>query len=236
MKQLTVQQRFKAFITYIKALLVRHYRSLLLLLLGVIVPLKIFGELAEEVWEKEGGFPWDEPILLAIHSTAAPQLDTVAITLTQFGVFWGVVPASVIIALVLGRRQRWRSLTYFLTTVVGGGTINIAAKLLLQRVRPTLWESPAPELDYGFPSGHAMASMTFVVALVILLGGNRWNWLVATLGGLFVLAIGWTRLYLGVHYPSDILAGWTASIAWAVGVSLVIKPRPMKAPPDALPE
>ncbi|WP_017299538.1 phosphatase PAP2 family protein [Nodosilinea nodulosa] len=227
----TLQRKLISFIVYLKKLLVLHYRSLLLLLLGVFVPLKVFGELAEEIWEKEGGFPWDEPILLAIHSTASPQLDTVAITLTQFGVFWGVVPASIIVTLILWRQRYWRSLAYFLTTTIGAAIINIAAKLMLQRVRPTLWVSPAPELDYGFPSGHAMSSMTFVVALVILLWGNRWNWLVATLGGIFVLAIGWTRLYLGVHYPSDILAGWTASIAWAVGVSLLIKPNLIKAPP-----
>lgn len=96
--------------------------------------------------------------------------------------------------------------------------------MLLHRVRPHLWESPAPEFDYGFPSGHAMSSMTLVAVLVILTWGSRWRWWVLAAGTIFVLVIGWTRLYLGVHYPSDILAGWMASIAWAVGVSWVIKP------------
>ncbi|MBE9019165.1 phosphatase PAP2 family protein, partial [Chroococcidiopsidales cyanobacterium LEGE 13417] len=63
-----------------------------------------------------------------------------------------------------------------------------------------------------------------VAVLVILSWGSRWRWWVLAIGTIFVLVIGWTRLYLGVHYPSDILAGWTASIAWAVGVSWVIKP------------
>jgi undecaprenyl-diphosphatase len=67
--------------------------------------------------------------------------------------------------------------------------------------------------------------MTLVTALVILTWGTRWCWLVLVVGGLFVLAIGWTRLYLGVHYPSDIVAGWMASVAWAVGVSLLIRPH-----------
>ena len=66
--------------------------------------------------------------------------------------------------------------------------------------------------------------MTLVAALVILTWGSRWQWLVVIIGSVFVLAIAWTRLYLGVHYPSDILASWTASVAWAVGVSLLIKP------------
>ncbi len=66
-----------------------HWRSLLLLLLGIFFPLQIFGDLAEDVWENEGGFPWDVPILLAIHSTANPQLTALAINLTKLGVFWG---------------------------------------------------------------------------------------------------------------------------------------------------
>jgi membrane-associated phospholipid phosphatase len=65
--------------------------------------------------------------------------------------------------------------------------------------------------------------MTLVVALVILTWGTRWRWLVLIVGSLYVLTIGWTRLYLGVHYPSDILAGWMLSIAWTVGLACLLK-------------
>lgn len=187
--------------------------------------MQVFGELAEDVWENQGGFPWDVPILLSIHTTAQPQLDTLASILTKFGVFWGVFPIAILMALILLIQRKWRSLAYLIPTLLGSIVINRTAKVLLHRVRPHLWESPAPELDYGFPSGHAMSSMTLVAALVILAWGTRWFWLVVMIGSLFVLVIAWTRLYLGVHYPSDILAGWMASIAWAVGVSLLIKPH-----------
>ncbi|MDZ8051431.1 MAG: phosphatase PAP2 family protein [Aulosira sp. ZfuVER01] len=219
-----VWRYFQSFLTFLKHLIVRRRASLVLLLIGVFLPLQVFGELAEEVWENEGGFAWDVPILLVIHSTAQPQLDVFASTLTKFGVFWGVFPVATAIALVLFIRRRWRELAYFITTLLGSILINRTAKILLHRVRPHLWESPSPEFDYGFPSGHAMSSMTLVAALVILTWGSRWGMLVLITGGLFVLAIGWTRLYLGVHYPSDILAGWMASVAWATGVSLLIKP------------
>jgi membrane-associated phospholipid phosphatase len=199
--------------------------SLLLLLVGVLLPFYIFGKLAEEVWENDGGFSWDVPMLLAVHQTAQPRMDAVAVYLTRLGVFWGVFPIAMVIALFLLRKRRWHQLAYFLTVLSGSILINRTVKLLLHRVRPHLWQSPAPELDYGFPSGHAMSSMTLVAALVILTWRTRWRWLVLVVGGLFVLAIGWTRLYLGVHYPSDVLAAWTVSIAWAVGVSLLIKPH-----------
>ncbi len=221
----TLWKRFQSFLHFLRHLLITHWRSLLLLLIGVYLPLQVFGELAEEVWENEGGFPWDVPILLAIHMTASPQMNAFAATLTKFGVFWGVFPVATAIALVLLNRRRWRSLAYLITTLMGSIVINRTAKVLLHRVRPHLWESPSPEFDYGFPSGHAMSSMTLVAALVILTWDSRWRLPVLIVGGLFVLAIGWTRLYLGVHFPSDILAGWMVSVAWAVGVSLLIRPH-----------
>jgi undecaprenyl-diphosphatase len=215
----------KSFLDFLKTLLLARWRSLLLLLLGVGLPLLVFEQLAIVIWQNERSFPWDEPILLAIHQTVSPQLNAFAVSLTKLGVYQGVLPAATIIAIALFYWRRWRSLTYWLVTLLGSAAINRTAKILLHRVRPSLWDSITPELDYGFPSGHAMSSMSFVTALVILTWGTRWYWPVLLTGSLFVLAIGWTRLYLGVHFPSDVLAGWMVSLAWAIGVSLVIRPH-----------
>jgi undecaprenyl-diphosphatase len=67
--------------------------------------------------------------------------------------------------------------------------------------------------------------MTLVAMLLILTWATSWRWLVLSVGSLYVLVIGWTRLYLGVHFPSDIVAGWMVAIAWAIGVSIIIKPN-----------
>lgn len=221
-------QLFRSFLKFLKRWLIVRRSFLLILLIGVFLPLQIFGNLAEDVWEHQGGFSWDVPILLAIHSTAQPQLDVLAATLTKLGVFWGVLPIATVTALILLIRRQWYALAYLVTTLTGSIVINRTMKALLHRVRPHLWQSPAPEFDYGFPSGHAMSSMTLVTALVILTWNTRWRWYVVILGSVFVLMIGWTRLYLGVHYPSDILAAWTVSIAWAIGVSLRIRPHSTK--------
>ena len=219
-------KQLQSFPNFLKQLFIARWRSLLLLLVGVYLPLQIFGLLAVEVWENEGGFPWDVPILEAIHTRSQAQLDILAEVLTRFGSFWTVFPVAALSALVLLPQRRWRSLVYLLTTVLGSVIVNRTAKLLMHRVRPQLWDSPAPEFDYSFPSGHAMSSMSLVAALVILTWGSRAKrWPVLIIGSLFVLAIGWTRLYLGVHFPSDILAGWMAAVAWAIGVSLLIKPH-----------
>ncbi|HBL14281.1 MAG TPA: hypothetical protein DD379_23415 [Cyanobacteria bacterium UBA11162] len=221
---------FQGFLGFLKQILITRWRSLLTLLIGVYLPLQIFEELAVVIAKNEGSFPWDEPIMLAIHQTAQPQLDVFAATFTQLGIYWGVAPIATMIGLILLRQQQWRSLAYLVTTLLGSTLINRTAKVLLHRVRPHLWESfypPAP--DYAFPSGHAMSSMTLVAALVILTWGSRWCWTVLIFGSLFVLGIGWTRLYLGVHYPSDILAGWLVAVAWVIGVSLLIQPHLPKA-------
>ena len=73
----------------------------------------------------------------------------------------------------------------------------------MHRVRPQLWQSSAPEFDFAFPSGHAMTSMTLIVILLILSWASPWRWLLFMFGSLYVIAVGWCRLYLGVHFPSD---------------------------------
>ncbi|MBD6619900.1 phosphatase PAP2 family protein [Komarekiella sp. 'clone 1'] len=216
-------------IGFVQKLLIIYWRSLLLLFVGIYLPLQIFGLLALEVQQKEGSFPWDLPILVTVHSLAQPQLDVFAVILTKLGSFWTVLPILSIIAFILLLQRRWRSLTYLVITTAGSAIINRTAKEFWHRVRPDLWHSVAPEFDYSFPSGHSMTSMTLIVILVVLTWGSVWCWLVLILGSLFILAIGWTRLYLGVHFPSDIIAGWMVAIAWAIGVSLIIRPLSQSA-------
>lgn len=197
-----------------------------LLLSGVCFPLLGFNLLAIAVSQQPNGLPWDAPIMLTIHSMANPQLDVFAALFTQLGIYWGVTPILIILAGVLLFLQRWRSLVYLLSTTSGAVMINHATKVFFHRPRPHLWELfyPLPS-DYSFPSGHALSSMTLVVILVTLTWGSRWCKWVMLGGSLFVLGIGWTRLYLGVHYPSDILGGWLLAIAWGIAISLPVKPQ-----------
>jgi undecaprenyl-diphosphatase len=219
----------KSFVNFFQQLFVAHWRSLLSLLIGVYLPLQIFGLLALDLRQNEGGFSWDLPILVAIHTTSQAYLDTFAVTLTKFGSFPVVLFLVCVIGPIFLLMRRWRSLTYLLITILGSSFITRTLKELMHRVRPQLWDSLSPELDYAFPSGHATASMALVAALVVLTWGSAWCWFILIFGSLFVLAIAWTRLYLGVHFPSDILAGWMVSVAWAVGVGLILKPHLMNS-------
>ncbi|GAB4460525.1 MAG: hypothetical protein OHK0037_07940 [Elainellaceae cyanobacterium] len=205
-------------------------------ILGVGLPLAGFGLLGFGVW-KLGNFPWDEPILQAVHAAATDTLDRLAQGITRLGSPWilpllaGLMAIRVAIpsGIALAALKRWRSLLYILLALPGCTLLNLALKELWRRDRPFLWDSGAPRPhDFSFPSGHAMTSVALVVVLLILLGSSRWRPGAAAIGVLFVLAIAWTRLYLGVHYPSDILGGWLMAIAWTVGLSLLIQPQRQK--------
>ncbi|GAP94165.1 phosphatase PAP2 family protein [Leptolyngbya sp. NIES-2104] len=214
----------RSFPQFFQQLLAARWQSLLLLFLGVVLPLIVVEQFTIVVLN-QGAFAWDRSILFAIHSTHNPILDRIALMITPLGVFYGVFPVSAVISIGLLYQRRWRKLTYLLVTLLGSAMINRIAKVWLHRDRPDFWDSLTPHTDFSFPSGHAMSSMTLVAVLVILAWGSRWCGWISAIGGLFVLVIAWTRLYLGVHFPSDILAGWMISLAWSIGVRLVIRPQ-----------
>jgi len=197
-----------------------HWEALAALFVGLLAPLSLFGLLAEDVWAREG-FGWDTFLLNAVHAHATARLDTFMLLITRIGAplpMLAVVALSLLALLLRGRRT---DLLFVAVAVGGAAALNLLAKLLFQRARPALWPSLTPETDYSFPSGHAMGSLAVVAALSVLLWHTRWRWAVLAAGLLFVLAVGLSRIYLGVHFPSDILAGWSASLAWVTGVQLL---------------
>ncbi|MBD2330069.1 phosphatase PAP2 family protein [Alkalinema sp. FACHB-956] len=192
---------------------------------GVYVPLQCFILLAIGTQFYPDKFAWEKEFLWQVHRMANPRLDAWVQFLTDLGVYTGVVPASLLVGGWLLARRHWRSLGYWGLTLVGNIAINRTAKFLFHRERPQLWPNAHFHYDFSFPSGHAMSSMTFILALIILLLGSRWAVWVMLSGAAFVLMIAWTRIYLGVHYPSDIFAGWMLSTAWAIGTSLLVLPH-----------
>ncbi|CAD5967783.1 Phosphoesterase PA-phosphatase related protein [Planktothrix tepida] len=193
------------------------------LALGISLPLLLFGILALKVGESSSGLPWDLSILFAIHSIEQPQLESLAIILTFTCTSLGIVFLATPVVLILGYQKQWRSLLYLILTLSGSGILSQSAKVFFHRIRPHLWQSSYPfPSTFSFPSGHALLSMAFVIVLILITWRTKWRGFVIGLGGLFVLGIAWTRLYLGVHFPSDILAGWFLAITWSILSSLLL--------------
>lgn len=193
---------------------------LLALFVCVLLPLFLFGELAEEVREQEAP-EFDESILRFMQRNASPALDRLMLLASTLGSGLWVAPVDVLVCAVLLGRRRWIDGLFWALATGGAALINSLAKHSYARIRPELWPSLAPETSFSFPSGHAMQSMALAAALVVLLWPTALRWWVLLLGAAFTLLVGASRVYLGVHFPSDVLGGWAASLAWAAGLSFL---------------
>jgi len=208
----------------------KHGWQLLLWFFCLLLPLWGFASLVGELHQKQV-FPFDAPVLNMLHAMATRPLDRFFVVMSRLGFLWGVVPLDLIVLLSLALRRRVRDGLFFGIAVAGSAILNIVAKNHFARMRPDLWLSLTPETTYSFPSGHAMGSATLALALLILCWPTRWRWPMAVASCVFVLLVGLSRVYLGVHYPSDILAGWCAAIAWVFGIYVLVD---RKAPPPPL--
>lgn len=207
-------------------LLTRVLPSLgLLLSLGLVAAagaLYFFAELAEEVYEGDTR-RFDESALRFVNRLASPPLTSFMRGVTRLGsneVLAGLGACAVLAFLL----ARWRRAAVALTvTMAGAALLNVLLKLTFRRARPSpFFDTPLPE-SYSFPSGHALLSFCFygVLAAVVAirLKGRGARALVWAAAALLVALVGLSRLYLGVHYPSDVLAGYAAAFVWVVAVA-----------------
>lgn len=201
-----------------------HRARVAVLVFGAIVPLLLFAEFAEDVVEHER-FGFDEPVMHALHALESGPANGLMTALSFFGMTGGVVPLAIGLGVWFAYRRDWARLQYWIASIGGAALLNVAAKLTFARERPSIWQSIAPESTYSFPSGHAVVSMATMAALVVLTWRTRWRLPIAAVALVFVFGVGVSRVYLGVHYPSDILAGWVASLAWVVGVTTMFWDR-----------
>lgn len=202
----------------------RRANRLLLAFVGIALPLALFAELAEDVHEADT-FGFDEPLLRFAYGHSSPAMDAVMRLGSELGFAWGVIPVDVVLFAVLLALGRVRRGLYFGLTVGGSALLNMAGKAVFERERPDLWLSIAPEHTFSFPSGHAMGSATLAAAVTLLVWHTAWRWPALVLGAVFTLWVGASRVYLGVHFPSDILAGWAAALTWASLVYLIVRPN-----------
>lgn len=197
-----------------------RWKHLLLAWALVLVPLLLWGQLAENVWQHES-FRFDAPILLWLHAHSNAWLDQLMLGLSLVGGY-PLLIISPLLGVGFWLANKHREAIFVALCMGGASALNVTAKIIFHRTRPDLWVSLARQHDYSFPSGHAMVSSAFIAMILALIWaatnstatGTVWRSIAAPIGVLFVLAVGLSRLYLGVHYPSDILAGWLASLGW----------------------
>jgi undecaprenyl-diphosphatase len=182
-----------------------------------------FTELSDEVIEGESR-AFDRAVMLWIHTTFQDRLDGAMRIVTALGDYWVVLPLLAV-AVTIFTRQGWRlSAILLLVSTAGSTVLTTVLKSVFERARPELIDSGYHASFYSFPSGHATVAVGFYGMLTVILAyqlQGKARWTVAVSGLLVVFLIGFSRLYLGVHYPTDIVAGYLAALLWLVCVGAV---------------
>lgn len=157
-------------------------------------------------------------------------LDTVARALTQIADTNAVLPLTVLSAAVLVWFRRSRDAAFVAASVAGAYLTTSILKAVIARPRPPVAQRLVTEHEWSFPSGHATQSVALYGALLVLVvaGSGRGTRTVGwCAGALIALVVGWTRIYLGVHWFSDVLGGWMigaswlATLAWLLGYTRI---------------
>lgn len=152
-----------------------------------------------------------------LHLHAMPPITEAMIVVSFLGAPSTLMVVSALVCVVLMHKRSYDRLVALMILVLGGNLLNYGLKHLIHRGRPT-FEDPLLTLSsYSFPSGHAMASTVFygfVIACVLTMARQRHN--VATTAGILMIGlVCLSRVYLGVHYVSDVLGGILEAIAWS---------------------
>jgi undecaprenyl-diphosphatase len=165
----------------------------------------------------------DDRLRTALHALATPQLTMVMIAASLYGGPAWLAPIGIVLALVFLARGWRRGALLVIVTMAGAGLLDTMLKQTFARARPAaFFDYPVP-VSHSFPSGHAFFAASFFGGLAVLISGRVRNralraviWVIA-LG--LILLIGLSRVYLGVHYPSDVFAGYAAAVVWVAGVA-----------------
>jgi membrane-associated phospholipid phosphatase len=206
----------------------RHIRSeRIILLLGFLFALGalfFFAWIAGEMLNGDTA-RFDSIVTSAINKHAAPRLTILMKALTILGSSIVMTPLAILALVLCYVRREFHGLKLLAATFAGALLLELLLKRAFHRPRPVpFFDLPTPA-SFSFPSGHALFSFCFFVGIAALLsphltrrGARPALWGVAIA---LVLGIGISRIYLGVHYPSDVLAGYAAGIAWVATAKFV---------------
>jgi membrane-associated phospholipid phosphatase len=196
------------------------------ILFGCLCLLTLFGWLSQEVLAKET-FGFDTTILLWLHQYSNPAIDSLMLGLTNLAnPEFVVILVAISLGVLLWYRRVWAAQIFGLNCL-GGLILNQGLKLIFVKPRPKLWTPLVVEHSYSFPSGHALGSLVLYGFLAVLLADRYPRYRIGIYSGAsaIVMAIGLSRLFLGVHYPTDIIAGYAVGLVWLTTCVWILRMR-----------
>lgn len=176
------------------------------------------GEISEDVMNREPLTVADAQLSNWLHTHASPPLTTAMFAIT----YLGSTELASLIAVVFGIYLLWRRRPYWLAaswlTVFGGMLLNSLLKYVFQRERPHFDDPILMLTSYSFPSGHTMKATVLYGVLAAFLVAETKSWfrrvVVILAASLLIALVGFSRIYLGVHYLSDVLGAFAEGLAW----------------------
>jgi undecaprenyl-diphosphatase len=178
----------------------------------------------ESVTGRDGLAAFDQPVLAWMVARRSPGLDTVVTGFTDLGGAVGMpVIAGVAVITIAVWRRSWTPVVVTLIAAAGSVAMTVVGKDVIDRARPPASLAVPPlEISPSFPSGHTLNAtvlVTIVVYLILIETTATWQRVLAiTLGAAFVVLMGLSRVYLGHHWLTDVVAGWMIGLAWALAV------------------
>lgn len=199
--------------------------------LVMIGALWLFAAIVDGITEHSTAFWLDTTVQGVVASIRTPTRTAVAEFVTNLGGGRGSVVGSVLFGLILLFRRRWWALLGLVFAMGVGGLVVLLLKEFFHRARPVQQVIHAG--GYSFPSGHAFAAMVFfgyiIYEAVKHLQNRFWRTVVIVLCVLLIIAIGLSRVYLNVHYLTDVAGGFAAGFIWLCAVIFII--RAVERPP-----
>jgi membrane-associated phospholipid phosphatase len=191
-------------------------------LMAAAIVMVLFAVLASEVLEGETQH-FDDAVRMTVYGVASPHATSVLYAVTQLGSPLLLIPGTLVCSLLFLHLRRIRGAILLTLTMVGVTLLNWILKAVFQRPRPLPFFGLTTPTSYSFPSGHALAAFCFYGALAALVTARLRSPLLRALvwagAAVVIVAVGFSRLYLGMHYPSDIVAGYATGFVWVLTVA-----------------
>jgi len=194
-----------------------------------IAALALLGLAASSLFAEGGAYSIDRSLMLALRTPGDPAdplgpawFEDVMRDMTALGGIGVVVGASLVLAGYLALRRRFVDIAVLAASVVGAEVVSGVIKHFVERPRPELVPYKAAIYSASFPSGHTLMATVMYITFAMLLAadfGRREREYLLAVAWLASFAVGASRIYLGVHWPSDVLAGWCIGALWMLTMS-----------------
>ncbi|MEX2153426.1 MAG: phosphatase PAP2 family protein [Gemmatimonadaceae bacterium] len=161
------------------------------------------------------GLAWERAVIRAVHVQLPGWLDAILIAMPWLGTNWTLLPLSIVTVLwLVFRKKRYHEAVYLAVVQVGSNSLNPAIKFLYDRARPDIIPRRGWYDWAAYPSGHAIASIAVLITIAIVLYRvNGWRWPGYVIPPLLLISL-FSRIYLGVHWPTDVIGGMLIGGTW----------------------